>query len=96
MSKHHLCDANSTAPAYVVIYADSELTLGPAVPNGRQEDLNFFNVVLKEGHELPPVAKPDQSPELILECILNLRYLILYTKLALVINREGTVKQDYG
>jgi len=60
----------------------------------RQEHLNFLVVVLEKGSEVSSVTEPEESPELLLELVLNGDDLLIDARLDVFFNREGFVQQE--
>ena len=60
----------------------------------RHENLNLINVVLKEPIEVFSVAEPEKSPELLLEGILNVYYLLIDGNFCVFVYSEDIVKEE--
>ena len=96
MCEHHLGDPDGATPAYIIRDADPQLPLRSVVADGSQEDLNLFDIALKERTVVSAIAEPEKGPELLFESVLNLSYLLLDAMPALIVYRKGLFEEHNG
>ena len=94
MSQHHLGDSDRTAPSDVIIDPDFELAFISHVFHGCEEHAHLFDVCLQEWLEVASIAEPDQTPESLLEVILEDLNLLLDAFLALFVNIQSIIQEE--
>lgn len=95
MCQHHLCNSDSASPAYVVGNSDLKLALISLRYCG-QKDLHLLDVILQKRLEVTSVAEPEESPELLLELVLDYGNLLFNTFLTIFVNGKRVIHKING
>ena len=85
--------SNRAAPPDVICYTDLKLALLPLLNCG-EENLDLFNIVLKQSSEISSITEPKKGSELLLEFLRENADLLFDALFSISVETVGVLKKE--